>query len=82
MTALSRLEKMPAWPARMTADVAASYMGVSKSTFLNRFAAIGVKEGTNTLWAKAQLDAFIAKQFSLAHSPGIPADEIDTWADL
>lgn len=77
-----RLQIMPAWPARMTADVAAMYMGISETSFLTRYRSTGVKEGHNTLWAKAQLDAMIAKQFSLPQSPGAPAEEIDTWADL
>jgi hypothetical protein len=32
MSALARLEKLPDWPARMTSDVAAIYMGISEST--------------------------------------------------
>lgn len=76
------LQRLPAWPARMTADVAAYYMGVSKTTFIKRYAAIGVKEGSNLLWAKLQLDGIIAKQFALSHRPGAAGEEIDTWADL
>lgn len=65
VSALDRLAKLPGWPARMTAPVAAAYMGVSQSTFLTRFGAIGVKEGANTFWAKIQLDLIVADQFGL-----------------
>jgi hypothetical protein len=81
MSALARLEKMPDWPARMTADVASVYMGISKSTFATRFGAIGVKEGANVLWAKVQLDRIIAKQFALPQL--VPNGDGDsTWDDL
>lgn len=68
----------------MTADVAAVYMSVSKSTFLTRFGDMGVKEGSNVFWARAQLDRHIAKQFSIkqpraqAHSE----DGDSSWDDL
>ncbi|GGE94057.1 hypothetical protein [Sphingomonas prati] len=51
MTALARLQAMPDWPARMTAEVAAMYMGVSVSTFRTRYGNRGVKDGCNVLWA-------------------------------
>lgn len=82
MSALERLERLPDWPARMTAPVAAAYMGVSQATFLARFGAFGVKEGANKLWAKVQLDRLIAKQFALPQLPGQSAEEDDSWADL
>lgn len=59
------LDKMPDWPGRMTAPVAAAYMGVSHTTFLDRFRGTGVKEGGKVFWARALLDAMIAKQFGL-----------------
>lgn len=65
MTALSVLQGLPDWPARMKAPVAAAYMGVSQTTFLERFGAVGVKDGGNTFWARAQLDRIIADQFGL-----------------
>ena len=76
------LTSMPDWPARMTAPVAAAYMGVSEGTFLTRFGDLGVKEGANKLWARAQLDRLIAKQFALPQLPGLPTEEDDSWADL
>lgn len=79
---LARLEQLPDWPARMTADVAASYMGISKSTFLTRFAATGVKEGSNLLWARVQLDRMIAKQFSIAQLVPAAGKVDDSWDDL
>ena len=65
MNALTRLEKLPDWPARMTAPVAAAYMGVSPNTFTARFGAYGRSEGGNKFWAKAQLDRIVAEQFDL-----------------
>ena len=78
---LARLEKLPDWPARMTADVAAIYMGISKSTFTTRFGSSGVKEGANVLWARVQLDRIIAKQFAIAQ-PVANGDGDDSWDDL
>lgn len=79
---LARLEQLPDWPARMPADIAALYMGVSKTTFLTRFGHTGVKEGKNVLWAKLQLDAMIAKQFSIKQPRAGAQDRDDTWDDL
>jgi hypothetical protein len=80
---LAHLEKLPDWPARMTADVAALYMGISKGSFLARFSATGVKEGANHLWARAQLDRFIANQFALPiASPAAEAGADTSWDDL
>lgn len=81
MTALARLEKLPDWPARMTAPIAAAYMGVSQSTFLTRFGDTGKREGANTFWARAQLDRYVAAQFDLGViAPTGPVDsEYDKW---
>ncbi len=72
MGALERLDKLPDWPARMTAPVAAAYMGVSQNTFTARYAAYSRREGANVFWAKAQLDRLIAQQFEL-EIPALPA---------
>jgi hypothetical protein len=80
---LAVLERLPDWPARMPADVACAYMGISKTTFLTRFGAHGVKEGSNMLWARAQLDALIAKQFAIQQPrAGALKDRDNTWDDL
>ncbi|WP_017978580.1 hypothetical protein [Sphingomonas melonis] len=79
---LARLERLPDWPARMTAEIAAAYMGVSKTTFLTRFGATGVKEGTNVLWAKVQLDSMIAKQFSIKQPRAGAQDRDTSWDDF
>ncbi len=78
---LARLEKLPDWPARMTADVAAIYMGISKSTFMTRFGSTGVKEGANVLWARVQLDRIIAKQFAIPQPAGKAGGDT-SWDDL
>jgi hypothetical protein len=67
MNAISRLQQMPDWPARMTAPIAALYMGgMGESTFLERYRSIAKKEGGNTYWAKEQLDRLVREQFDLA----------------
>lgn len=82
MSALARLDQLPDWPARMTAPVAAAYMGVSANTFTARFGAYGRSEGGNKLWAKAQLDRLIAEQFELEIAMAVPAsidDPYEQW---
>lgn len=80
---LAVLQQLPDWPARMTADVAAIYMGVSKSTFLTRYAETGVKEGANLLWARVQLDRMIAKQFSIQQPrTGAQENRDESWDDF
>ncbi|WP_298091592.1 hypothetical protein [uncultured Sphingomonas sp.] len=76
------LQRLPDWPARMTADIAAVYMSVSKSTFLTRFGEVGVREGSNVFWARAQLDRIIAKQFSIKQPRAQARDEDSTWDDF
>lgn len=78
------LQRLPDWPARMTADIAAVYMSVSKSTFLTRFGDIGVREGSNVFWARAQLDRLIAKQFSIKQprAQARSEDSDSSWDDL
>jgi len=65
VTALARLEKLPDWPARMTAPVAAAYMGDSANCFTEKYAAYGRREGGKVYWSRAQLDILIAQQFEL-----------------
>lgn len=79
---LARLERLPDWPARMTAEIAAAYMGIGKSTFLDRYRDCGVQEGSNVLWARLQLDRMIAKQFSIAQPTARAANEDSSWDDL
>ena len=84
MGALERLDKLPDWPARMTAPVAAAYMGVSTNTFTARYGGYSRKEGANVFWAKAQLDRLIAEQFEFELTAGQPMqdpveDEIAAW---
>lgn len=82
MSALSKIEGLPDWPARMTAPVAAAYMGISEASFISRYGPFGVKEGANKLWAKAQLDRMIAKQFKLSQARGAAAERDDSWDDV
>lgn len=77
----SRLASLPDWPARMTSDVAALYMGVSETTFLARFRPLGVREGGNVFWARRQLDRVIDTQFALPQLAA-PAARDDSWDDV
>lgn len=82
MGALERLDKLPDWPARMTAPVAAAYMGDSTNCFTLKYAAYGRREGGKVYWSRAQLDELIAKQFELTSSaPAAPAMDsaYDRW---
>lgn len=79
MSALDRLEKLPDWPARMTAPVAAAYMDCSLATFLKRHGALGVKEGGNTYWSRAQLDQLILRQFDLQQVAPAASSPYDSW---
>ncbi|WP_447724558.1 hypothetical protein [Sphingomonas koreensis] len=79
---MERLDKLPDWPARMTAPVAAAYMGVSPNTFTARYAEYSRKEGANVFWAKVQLDRLIAEQFEIELKPQLAgAGPIDTGYD-
>ena len=82
MSALARISDFPDWPARMTAPIAAAYMGISQTSFLTRYSDVAVKEGGNTLWARRQLDRIIARQFALAQPSSAPIEEDTTWDDL
>ncbi|WP_022687198.1 hypothetical protein [Sphingomonas phyllosphaerae] len=82
MSALDRIKQLPDWPARMTAPVAAAYMGISASTFLTRFRAQGVREGANLLWARVQLDRIIEEQFGLAAARQTSACRDTSWNDF
>ncbi|WP_079639590.1 hypothetical protein [Sphingopyxis flava] len=73
------LEQMPDWPGRMTAPIAAAYMGVSHTTFLERFRAVGMKEGGSVFWARVQLDHFIADQFGVDEAPATLRSDYDRW---
>ncbi len=80
---MSNALKLPAWPARLSEDLAANYLSVSRSTFRLRVAnheyPQPVREGGRIYWSKLQLDALVATQFGHAHFPPI---EDNSWADL
>lgn len=81
MSALERIKELPDWPARMTAPVAAAYMGISETAFRDRFKDRGVREGANLLWSRGQLDAIVAAQFGMTTTaaPASVVDEIAAW---
>jgi len=79
------LENLPDWPARMGEDLAAAFVGVSKTTFRERWQAKSypqpVREGGRILWSRRQLERFVDAQFNLPQPSG-PEPEDDTWADF
>lgn len=81
MSSAARLEKLPDWPARMTAASASRYLDMSEGSFLARYRTFGKKEGGNVYWSRRQLDELIDAQFGIKQSPA-PRRETDTWADL
>jgi len=82
VSALERIKGLPDWPGRMTAPVAAAYMGISAASFLSRYRDRGFREGANVLWARAQLDRIIATQFDLPPPAGQAAARDTTWDDF
>lgn len=75
---------LPHWPARLSEDLAAAYLGVSKTTFRDRWHARTypqpLREGKRLLWARLQLDRFVEAQFGITATNDDAGDE--TWADL
>jgi predicted DNA-binding transcriptional regulator AlpA len=75
--------KMPHWPARLSEDLAATYLSTSKSTFRVKVAngeyPKPVREGGRIYWSRRQLDDHIANQFG--HVRMSPMED-PTWADL
>ncbi|MES2494600.1 MAG: hypothetical protein V4618_00670 [Pseudomonadota bacterium] len=86
MSAVDRLMKMPTWPYRMTADVAAMFMGMSPGSFRTRYGHLGKAEGGNVYWSTRQLQELVDAQFGLAPPSRAYADASpprDTsWDDL
>lgn len=76
------MKQIPNWPARLGEDLAASYLGVSKTTFRQRWQGRvypqPIREGRRLLWSRQQLDSFVCAQFGT----GAGDIEDDTWADL
>lgn len=82
-----RVSKMPDWPARMGEDLAALYMGVSETTFRERVASgrypQPVRDGGRILWARRQLDRYVAAQFNLpVDDAGAEGASGNSWDDL
>lgn len=72
---------LPDWPRRMDADLAASYLSVSKTTFLQRVAKRAYpspkREGKRVLWDRRLLDRFVDAQFGIANNT-----TSDNWDDI
>jgi hypothetical protein len=73
---------IPYWPARLSEDMAAAYLSVSKTTFRGRCSARtypqGVREGGRLFWSRVQLDRFVAAQFGVGDND----DGDSSWDDL
>ena len=53
-------KQMPDWPRRMQSELAAAYVGLSKSKFLRDVGSRwpeGVRDGGNLVWYREDLDA-------------------------
>ncbi len=74
---------LPNWPARLSEDLASAYLGVSKTTFRDRWQSRiypqPVRDGGRVFWARVQLDKFVEAQFGLLRA-NETGDE--SWADL
>lgn len=80
---MSEAASLPNWPARLGEDLAAAYLGVSKTNFRGKWQSRQypqpVRDGNRLLWSRVQLDRFVEAQFGLS-SANEEGD--DTWADL
>ncbi|HEY0148675.1 MAG TPA: hypothetical protein VGB70_06685 [Allosphingosinicella sp.] len=76
-----KIKLLPDWPARMGADLAALYLGVSGTTFRERVKQLTypqpVREGGRQLWSHRQLDPFVDAQFEFADNA-----RDTSWDDL
>jgi predicted DNA-binding transcriptional regulator AlpA len=81
-----RLASLPDYPGVMGEDLAATYLGVSRSTFRSRVRAGAYpqpcRDGRRVLWARRQLDSFIAARFGLPDAGAEIGGESDGWADF
>lgn len=73
MSHADNVKLMPDWPARMSLEMAARYLGVGHNTLhegskSGRFPA-PVREAGRVFWAKRQLDEFVDAQFCLGQRP-------------
>ena len=79
----ARLAVMPDWPVRMTSDVAALFMCLSETAFLDRYKVRGsFTEGANRFWSRAWLEREVARQAGLPHAHANGAGGDESWADF
>ena len=86
MGALDRLARLPNWPIRLSEDLAAAYLGISKTTFRTRWQANAypqpIREGRRLLWNRRMLDRFVDNQAGLTKAPAPDLGGDDSWADF
>lgn len=80
------LRDLPYWPARLGEDDAARYLGISKTTFRDRWQRQKtypqpINEGRRLLWGRRQLERFVDAQYGL-QQPAIAAVEDNSWDDF
>lgn len=68
-------------PARMSADKAAYYLGVSRTKFLRRVSEgeypQAVHDAGNTLWLREDLDAYLDRRHSRGANRGKPVMSVE-----
>lgn len=76
---MERVAMMPDWPARMDAAMAALFLGISQTKFLEDVEAGSkpqpIADGKRKLWARRQLEQFVDAEFGLGASR-------NSWDDL
>ena len=64
-----RIALMPDWPARLSEELAALYLGISRPTLRDGYAAgrlpAPIREGGRIFWSRKQLDDFVEIQFGM-----------------
>lgn len=81
---MALVARLGIWPRRLGEDLAAFYLGISKTSFRDRWKKglypPPIEEGGRILWDRVRLDRLVDAQSGLAAS--CVAEDIDTWADL
>lgn len=84
MTATERMP-LPNWPIRLSEDFAAQFVGVSKTTFRQKWQNGSyprpLREGKRLFWHRTQLERFVDGQFGLGQPSASAAEGDDTWDD-
>lgn len=82
-----RVALMPYWPARMDADMASLFLGISRTKFLEDvergLKPKPIEDGKRKLWATRQLERFVSAEFGLSvDDHGEQGASGNSWDDL